>query len=424
MLIAAWFGWGFDVFDALLFNMVAPSCVPSLLHLQPGSTEAKSATLAWTGWLTCLLLIGWGIGGILFGRVADRLGRSKALILTMLLYSFGTGICAFAPNIWLLLLFRVVASLGIGGEWAAGAAMVAEAVPENRRVVAGGILYTASPIGVGLATFVTLTFQGTLFKSNPEDGWRYVFLAGLIPAVFAIALRTAISDSSHLKSALSAGAKSGIRDLFSPALRTSTTVALMTATATLITWWSCSAFLPLIASELARASSDQTDKSAIAHTVENWKATATYCFSSGGLVGTVASIPIASVFGRKKMFLIYFLLSAVAILAGFGLPIAPYTRLFMYFPIGFAIFGIFGSFTYYLPELFPTRLRATGAGFCYNTGRFVAAAGPLIVGGIASRGKDTLLAAITAQFWVGLIPLAALALYPFIVETRGCALPD
>ena len=120
VVFAAWLGWGFDVFDGLLFNFVAPNCVPTLLGLPIGTPEARSATLFWTGVLTSLLLIGWAIGGIIFGKVADRLGRTRTLLLTMLIYSVGTALCAFAPNIWVLAAFRFVASLGIGGEWAAG----------------------------------------------------------------------------------------------------------------------------------------------------------------------------------------------------------------------------------------------------------------------------------------------------------------
>src|SRR4051794_21565827 len=125
VLLAAWLGWGFDIFDGILFNFVAPNCVPTLLHLTIGSPAAKAATLQWTGILTSVLLLGWALGGVVFGQIADRLGRSRTLLLTMLIYALGTAACAFAPNLWVLLLFRIVASLGIGGEWAAGAAMVA-----------------------------------------------------------------------------------------------------------------------------------------------------------------------------------------------------------------------------------------------------------------------------------------------------------
>ena len=139
VLFAAWLGWGFDIFDSLLFNYVAPNAVPVLLDIPLGTAAARAATLQWTGILTSLLLIGWAVGGIIFGRVADRLGRTRTLLLTMMMYAIGTAACAFAPNMATLVFFRIIASLGIGGEWAAGAAMVAEVVPEHRRVEAGAL---------------------------------------------------------------------------------------------------------------------------------------------------------------------------------------------------------------------------------------------------------------------------------------------
>jgi len=194
VLFAAWLGWGFDVFDGLLFNYVAPNAVPTLLHLVIGSPEAKKATLLWGGILTSILLLGWAAGGILFGQIADRIGRTRTLMLTMLLYALGTATCAAAPNIWVLVLCRVVASLGIGGEWAAGAAMVAEVVPEKRRVEAGALLYTSAPAGLFLATFANFQIAGVFFKGSPETSWRYVFLCGLVPAAVAFVVRMFIKE--------------------------------------------------------------------------------------------------------------------------------------------------------------------------------------------------------------------------------------
>jgi len=120
------------------------------------------------------------------------------------------------------------------------------------------------------------------------------------------------------------------------------------------------------------------------------------------------------------MFALYYFLSGLAILATFGLDLSPLSRLYMYFLIGLTVFGVFGSFTYYLPELFPTRLRGTGAGFCYNVGRFIAAAGPFLVGTVAARGANSLQTALSALFWVGVVPLAGagLALTPIVIETK------
>jgi MFS family permease len=140
------------------------------------------------------LLIGWAVGGILFGRVADRIGRTRTLLLTMALYALGTAACALAPNIGFLLACRIIASLGIGGEWAAGAAMVAEVVPEKRRVEAGALLYTSAPFGLFLATFLNFQIAGNFLKGSPETSCRYVFLCGLIPSAVAFLVRVFVKE--------------------------------------------------------------------------------------------------------------------------------------------------------------------------------------------------------------------------------------
>lgn len=422
VLLAAWLGWGFDVFDGLLFNYVAPNCVPTLLGLTIGSPEAKHATLMWTGILTSVLLLGWAAGGVLFGKIGDRIGRTKTLLITMVLYAVGTAACAAAPNIWVLGLFRLVAALGIGGEWAAGAAMVAETVPEDKRVEAGALLYTAAPIGLFLATFVNLTVAGHWFVDQPEVSWRYVFLFGLLPAAAAFAVRLFVKEPERWKN-LANKTEAKLSELFSPALRSYTRSGFLMAVVALMTWWSCNAFIPVVASGLANTSAiaDGLDKIATQQRIEHWKLLATVCFNLGGLIGTLLTIPAAKYLGRKKMFAIYWTASAAAILATFGLDLEPQARLYMYFAIGLTVFGVFGSFTYYLPELFPTRLRATGAGFCYNIGRVFAAGGPFLVGMAAARGTDTVVGVL---FYVGFIPLLGLLFMPWVIETRGRMLAD
>lgn len=424
VLFAAWLGWGFDVFDGLLFNYVAPNCVPTLLHLTIGSPEAKSATLFWTGLLTSILLIGWAVGGVLFGKLADRIGRTRTLLLTMMMYAIGTAACAFAPNIWVLMACRIVASLGIGGEWAAGASMVAEVVPEKRRVEAGALLYTSAPVGLFLATFVNFQVAGVLFKDNPEMSWRYVFLFGLLPAAAAFLVRLFIKEPEAWKQAVKDAIPATISELFSPANLRLTISGFLMALVALLTWWSCNAFIPVISTGLAQTEALRLglDKAASLALSEHWKQLATNSFNLGGLIGTLLTIPAAKLLGRKPMFAMYYALSGAAVLATFGLDLPPETRLYMYFPIGLTVFGIFGSFTYYLPELFPTRLRATGAGFCYNIGRVVAAIGPFVVGSIASRGVNGLNSAVGVLFFVGFVPIVGLAFLPWVVETKGSVL--
>jgi MFS family permease len=427
VLLAAWLGWGFDCFDAILFNYVAPNCVPTLLQIPLGTPEAGRATLHWTGIFTSLLLLGWAAGGILFGKVADRLGRTKTLLLTMALYSLGTAACAAAPNLWVLAAFRLVASLGIGGEWAAGAAMVAEVVPEKRRLEAGALLYTAAPLGLVLATVVNKQVAGVYLKDVPEVAWRYVFLFGLLPAAVAFVVRAFVKEPERWKEVASKHAPPRLKELFSPEFRKATFSGLGLAMAALLMWWSCSAFLPIVSSNLAKLSAPPevlAHKPALNAFVEEWKAFANNSFNLGGLLGTLLTVPAAKFLGRRVMFGGYFFLSAAAIMAAFGLDLEPRLRLYMFFPIGLFVFGVFGSFTYYLPELYPTRLRGTGAGFCYNAGRVIAALGPFLVGHVASLGADTLKTALQALFYVGFIPLAALLLLPWVVETKDRALED
>jgi len=427
VLFAAWLGWGFDCFDGLLFNYVAPNCVPTLLGLPIGSPAARAATLHWGGILTALLLVGWATGGILFGQVADRIGRARTLLLTMLLYALGTALCAAAPNIWALVAFRAVASLGIGGEWAAGAAMVAEVVPERRRVEAGALLYTSAPFGLFLATFANFQIAGVLFKGSPETSWRIVFLFGLVPAAVAFVVRMFVREPDRWREAAASGAaRPRFGELFAPGIRALTLSGFAMAVIALIAWWSVNAFIPIVSTGLAQvtAKASGLDRPATLALVERWKALATNVFNLGGLIGTLLTIPAAKVMGRRKMFALYYFLSGLAVLATFGLDLPPQQRLYMYFFIGITVFGVFGSFTYYLPELFPTRLRGSGAGFCYNVGRYFAAAGPFLVGTVAARGANSLQTALGALFWVGVVPLVGvvLALSPVVIETKGRAL--
>jgi MFS family permease len=424
VILAAWLGWGFDVFDGLLFNYVAPNCVPTLLGLPLGSTEAKAATLQWTGILTSVLLIGWAIGGVIFGKVADRIGRTKTLLLTMLLYSVGTAACAAAPNIWFLMICRIVSSLGIGGEWAAGAAMVAEVVPEKRRVEAGALLYTSAPMGLFLATFITFQVTSVYFN-DPAVSWRYVFLFGLLPAAVAFIVRLFIKEPERWKK-VAVGGHAKISELFSPQYIRITLSGFAMAVTALIMWWSCNAFIPVVAKGLAARESQLLGLNAVTAEAmgQGWVKTATNSFNLGGLIGTLLTIPAAKLLGRKKMFFIYYLAAAASIMAAFGLDLEPHNRLYFYFPIGLTVFGVFGSFTYYLPELFPTRLRGTGAGFTYNIGRVVAAAGPFLVGSIAAGGANALDSAMGVLFWVAIVPIIGLFLLPFVIETRGRELMD
>jgi MFS family permease len=193
-----------------------------------------------------------------------------------------------------------------------------------------------------------------------------------------------------------------------------------------LTWWACNAFIPLLGSTLAheRARSLGLAGAAAQLLVAAWQAHAANAFNLGGLCGALAAVPLARALGRRAMFVAYFLFSAAALLVTFGVGFTPETRLAMLFAVGVGVFGIFGAFTFYLPELFPARLRATGAGFCYNIGRILAAGGPFVVGLLSAMAGGSSSAITRILFWVALVPLTAALLGRFlIVETGGRTLP-
>ncbi len=297
VLFAAWLGWGFDVFDGLLFNYVSPICVPNLLHLNPASPETGKIVWSVTAYLTSLLLIGWAIGGVIFGRVADRLGRTRTLLVTMLVYALSTAACAFAPNIYVLAVFRFLASLGIGGEWAAGAALVAESLPFSKRVLGGALLYTSAPMGLFLATFVNDLFTRKLssIASDPNLSWRAVFLTGLVPAVVAVLIRLRVHEPEAFKKPEAAPR---IAELFTPKYKRRTLGGLALALVALVTWWSCSAFIPMVANYLA--SGAHLTGSAFAQLKASYVTRGTTCFNLGGLLGTLLTIPVATRLGRGR----------------------------------------------------------------------------------------------------------------------------
>jgi MFS family permease len=426
VIFAAWCGWGFDVFDAILFNFVAPTCVPVLLGLEPGSADARSATFLWTGIITAILLVGWASGGFLFGLVADRIGRQRTLLVTILLYSVGTALCACAQDIWQLAAFRALASLGIGGEWAVGAALVAETVPDSRRVEAGAILFTASPLGFALAGFVNYQIAGVWLADSPETAWRYVFLCGLIPAALAILVRWFLHESERWKDAARRGTPPRAGALFSPQLRARTASGLFTAVMALLAWWTVGAFSPLLSASLAHdhALLHGLDAATAKTLAEQWKAESSNWFNVGGLIGSLLAIPLARQFSRRTMFGLYYLVTLVAMLGVFGLALEPHARVRGFLLLGVGIYGIFAVFTFYLPELFPTRLRALGSGICYNSGRLLTAGGAFIVGAVSARAGGSTETLLQILLWVAVIPVVALIGSRRIVETRGVPLPD
>jgi MFS family permease len=353
---------------------------------------------------------------------------------------------------------------GIGGEWASGVLLVAENMPEHRRVAASVTLYTSAPAGLFLATLVNFVVAGLILPQRPDISWRVVFAFGLLPAVVAIGVRLLLNEpekweennatttttdnnnnnnnnnkdeTSSEVDALESGASVGIEqqqqqqqstsgsisELWSRQYLHATLSGLVPAIVATLVWWSVSAFIPIIATGMAMdaATERQLSNDATQSLIERWKLIATASFNAGGLVGTILTYPVAEFLGRKLLYTTFYTASCASLVTTFVLSdrIDDIVLLLLYFPIGIAVFGVFGSFTFYLPELFPQYLRGTGAGFCYNAGRFIAAAGPFIVGYVSSRDADDAYdTAVTAMVYVGLLPLIGVAASFFQVETR------
>jgi MFS family permease len=417
VVFAAWMGLGFDLMDSILFNFVAPIAVPDLLHLAARDPATKSTTAFMTGLLTSVMLFGWAIGGIAFGRLSDRVGRTRTVVLTMLLFSVGTLACALAPNLALFATFRFVAALGIGGEWAAGATLVAETVPENRRVQMGAVLFTSAPAGVFLAILLSHLFTGEIesIAKDPSLSWRVVMGCGALPAFAALAIRRKLKEPAHWTG--TEGQDRGrMRDLFSPEMRRRTLGGLAVGTVALVTFWTFSAFLPTVASFLADEIVPKPEGQGLVRLKASLVTRCMTAFNVGGLVGSVLAAPLALRWGRRPLFFAYFAWSTAGILLAFVPSWSPETRIVLVGVGAVSIYGVFGAFQFYLPELFPARLRGTGAGFCLNTGRFLTVLGPFVVGWVA-RGGVPILAALRYLAWV---PAAGfvLLLLGFGVETR------
>jgi MFS family permease len=269
---------------------------------------------------------------------------------------------------------------------------------------------------------VNYEIAGVWLAATPESSWRYVFLAGLAPVVLAFGVRIFIRESKEWASQRSQTTRAAPRELFRPGMVSTTVSGMVVAVTAILTWWACNAFLPILGATMATEYGARTslDPAAARALAEAFKAQASNAFNIGGLLGTLAAIPLARLLGRRPMFGIYFLFSAAMLFATFGLDLRPGARLGVLYLVGAGVYGVFGAFPFYLPELFPAALRATGAGFCYNIGRVFAAAGPFLVGIVSAAAGGSSAVIIHTLFWLGLIPLAAASSARFlIVETRG-----
>ena len=389
--IAAWLGWLFDGLDIHLYTLVAIAFVAQLMLLPDGDPEVKEKA----AFIQAAFLVGWAFGGAFFGRIGDWLGRSKALILTILTYAGFTGLSFFAQSWEQLMICRFLAALGIGGEWAVGASLLAETWPKTWRPWLAAILQSGVNIGVLLASLSVF-----LLSTIPGYESRWVFLVGILPALVTLWIRHAVPETAawHEAKKQAHGQPSGILDLFRGDVRKITLLTLGVCALGLTAHW---AFMFWCSQHLRTLPEFSTlNKGELARVV-TWSMTWVMITS---ILGNFIAAVLARKYGYRRsivgMFIVYGLTmvwcySATRTMAGLW----PFLL-----AIGISQ-GVFGLFTMYLPPLFPVLIRTTGAGFCYNFGRIVAAAGTILCiyfkdysTALVSAGVLFLLAALAACF--------------------------
>jgi MFS family permease len=410
--LAAWGGWVLDSMDASLYAQVL---VPAMRELLPrsGYLAGVAEIGRWGGILFSVFMIGWGCSAI-FGWLADRIGRMRALMLSIAVYSLFTFLSALAVNVWMLGAFRLIAGFGVGGEWAVGGALVSEVWPESKRRIGAGLLHTGWPVGWFLGAAVQ-------FLVMPTFGWRATMAVGALPALLLVYIRRNVRESERWIEERRAN-PSAVRwsEIFAPALLRSTVVSAALMTVCIIGLWAGLMWAPSAVGLLAqRAGYDAITGTRIV-------ALAVMAFNLATIAGCLAVPWLAEKWGRKKLLALYFAIGGVTIALAFGkifnMPSPSALWLFIaVLPLmGIGTNADFAVFTLWLPELYPTRLRATGFAFGTSFGRFLGAAGPFVVGNLIARYNNlgAGVAATAGVFIIGLL------LIPLARETRGVAIPD
>ena len=409
---AAWSGWLLDGMDSVIYALVLG---PALTELLPRSgIEATPGNVGYAGSiLFALFLAGWGLSFI-WGPIGDRFGRTRTLAATVLIYSVFTGAAALSGNVYELAVFRLLAGIGIGGEWAMAGTYVAEAWPEDRRKMGAGFLQSGYYFGFFVAAALNFTVGASY-------GWRAMFLCGLAPVVVSVVTLLKVKEPERWQRAQARGAAtvSPLRLIFSPRYLRRTVVMSALLTVAIIGLWAGSVYEPTAIIALAKASGyQQADAVRMA-------SYGTGLLSIGTVTGCLVLPLIAERIGRRATLALYFIgmMAFIALTFGwaFYLPRDRALPTFMglLFFLGFAGAN-FALFSLWLPELFGTEVRATAFAFCTSIGRFIGAGVNFAIGA-AVHGMGTLgtpVAFTAAAFGVGLI------LIPFATETKGQSLPN
>lgn len=441
VLAAAFLGWMFDGVEIGLFPVVVR---PALQDL--GMTDDKAIAL-WNSVVVACFLLGAALGGLSFGWLGDKLGRVRSMVMAILAYSLFTGACYFATEAWQLGVFRFIASMGMGGEWALAVALVMECWPERHRPKLAGAIGAAANFGFLFIALVAMRWHVT------QESWRWIMLVGASPALLALLIVFFVPESERWKESVKRGPSKPIREIFAPGLRKMTFLAIVFSAIPLIgTWAAVSGWVPVWVDQMTQAdmaktflSPDQLAQFEKAPTPDakraifkshlspdQWKqvtqatadkkASVQVIISIGAIIGCFVAPIVGGVWGRRPVYFSICLLS----LLGCGYLFRYLDQYDLEFMIVAAFVGavtasFYGWLPLYLPELFPTRVRATGQGLSFNFGRVIAAIGNLCMGQlVALFGGDyaRAMGVITLVYVIGMV------LIWFAPETKGKPLPE
>ncbi len=407
VLWSAFLGWLFDSMDLNLFTLVL---FPSVAQLLKTSNPGAIAEIG--GYIVGVKLFCWGIGGIVFGVLADRIGRARTMVITVIMYAGFTGLSGLAQSWQQLAILQALAGFGIGGEWSAGAALLAETWPEKHRARAMQVMQMAFAFGFFVAALDNLILG--------PISWRWVLAAGALPAVIALGIRWLVPEPErwlrvrHDRSVEHMTMTQTFARIFAPDLRRRTIVGVLISGSMMIGSWGGITLLPSWVQQLVRTAGG---------TPLVGVQTISYLFMLmmvGAVAGYVTLIFLTDAVGRRMSYFL-FCLGSLLSTAYLFVYIKDIDGLKWFVPIyGYFIIGGFGTFAAYLPELFPTRVRASGQGFCWNAARSLTAIGPFIGGVLVGVfGSIPAAALSTAVFFV--VGLVAIWFGP---ETRGVPLTD
>jgi len=384
-------GYGLDGMDTQMLSFV----IPTLIMLWGIST-------AEAGLIHTSTLIASAIGGWVAGILSDRIGRVRTLQLTVLWFAFFTFLCGFAQNYEQLLIARTLMGFGFGGEWTAGAVLIGEVIRAQDRGKAVGMVQSGWAIGWGL----TAILYALLFSWLPaEQAWRALFLLGLVPAVFVIFVRRLVKDPEvyrQAKAAEAVEAPSHFYEIFAPGMLWTTVRASLLTTGALGGYYAITSWLPTFLKN-ERGLSVLGTGGYLAMVIV------------GSYIGYVVSAYLSDLLGRKKNFILFAVGSFIIVLLYTQVPVSDGVMLWLGFPLGFFASGIFSGMGAFLTELFPTRIRGSGQGFCYNIGKVIAALFPLLIGVLSQKVPLGLGIGVFSAVSYGVVILAALSL----PETRG-----